>query len=69
MDVMDAINSGKFLDAVSGILSGGGMVVSSFLLGGVILGTLFAPPSYFIFLYVFNTLFRGEEKERPVANE
>lgn len=51
--VSDAINKGEHLRAVIAILNGGGLVVAAFLLGGVILGVIFAIPSYFGFLYLF----------------
>jgi uncharacterized protein (DUF2062 family) len=51
--VSDAINRGEYLRVVSAILNGGGQVVGAFLLGGVILGVIFAVPSYFGFLYLF----------------
>ncbi len=51
--VSDAINRGEHLRAVTAILNGGGLVVAAFLLGGVILGVIFAIPSYFGFLYLF----------------
>jgi len=51
--VSDAINNGEYFRAVSAILNGGGLVVAAFLLGGVILGIIFAIPSYFGSLYFF----------------
>jgi len=51
--VVEAINRGELLDVVAEILSAGGMVVAPFLLGGIVLGIIFAAPSYFIFFYFF----------------
>lgn len=50
---IDAIDRGEHLRAVTEILNGGGQVVGAFLLGGVILGVIFAIPSYFGSLYLF----------------
>ena len=51
--VVEAINRGELLNIIATILGGGGMVVAAFLLGGTILGMVFAIPSYGIFLYFF----------------
>ena len=51
--VVEAINHGELLDVVAEILSAGGMVAAAFLLGGIVLGIIFAAPSYFIFFYFF----------------
>ena len=51
--VVEAINHGELLNIITTILSGGGMVVLAFLLGGIVLGIVFAIPSYGIFLYFF----------------
>ena len=53
--MVEAINHGEFFNVVTTILGGGGMVVAAFLLGGIVLGILFAVPSYFIFFYFFKT--------------
>jgi uncharacterized protein (DUF2062 family) len=50
---VEALNHGELLDVVAEILSAGGMVAAAFLLGGIVLGIIFAPPSYFIFFYLF----------------
>ena len=54
--VVEAINHGELLGVVTEILGGGGMVVAAFLLGGIVLGIIFATPSYFIFFYFFKAL-------------
>jgi len=51
--VSDAMNAGEYLSAAIAILNGGAMVVAAFLLGGIILGIIFAIPSYFGFYYLF----------------
>jgi uncharacterized protein len=51
--VIEAINQGEFLNIITTILSGGGVGVQVFLLGGILLGISFAVPSYFIFFYFF----------------
>ena len=51
--VVETINNGELLNAVTQVLGGGGMVVAAFLLGGIVLGIIFSVPSYFIFFYFF----------------
>jgi uncharacterized protein (DUF2062 family) len=53
--VAEAVNRGEFLNVVTTILGAGGMVVTTFILGGIVLGVIFAVPSYFIFFYFFKT--------------
>ena len=55
--IMTAIHSGEASMAVVGkILEAGFGFVAAFLLGGLLMGALFAIPSYFIFLYLFRSL-------------
>lgn len=52
--VMSSIHRGDNLLVVSGkIVGAGGAIISSFLIGGLLMGVAFAIPSYFIFLKVF----------------
>ncbi len=51
--VVETINNGELLNAVTQVLGAGGMVVAAFLLGGIVLGIIFSVPSYFIFFYFF----------------
>ena len=53
--VVGATNSGDLLDTITQILAAGGMVASALLSGGIVLGTVFAVPSYFVFFYLFKT--------------
>ena len=53
--VKEAINHGEAFNIITTILGGGGMVVATFILGGIVLGVIFAVPSYFIFFYFFKT--------------
>ena len=53
LPVYEAANSGKHLEMVTAILGNSGIVIASFLLGGIILGIVLALPSYFIFLNLF----------------
>ena len=53
--VVQAINDGEFFHILTNILGSGGMVVATFLLGGIVLGIIFAIPSYLIFFYFFKT--------------
>ena len=64
--VVEAINHGEFLNIIMAILGSGGMVVAAFLLGGIVLGILFAVPSYGIFLYFFKA-FISWRKSRKLS--
>jgi uncharacterized protein (DUF2062 family) len=64
--IMDAINHGELLHMVTNILGAGGMVVAAFLLGGIVLGIIFAVPSYFIFFYFFK-IFISWHKSRKLT--
>jgi uncharacterized protein (DUF2062 family) len=56
MPVTGAIDQGKYLEAISTILSGGGMAVATFLLGGMVLGLIVAMPSYLFSFYFFKSV-------------
>ena len=64
--VVEAINHGEFFNIITTILGGGGMVVVAFLLGGIVLGIVFAVPSYGIFLYFFKA-FIAWRKSRKLS--
>jgi len=51
---------------VGKILGAGSTFVTAFLLGGFVMGIVFAPPAYFIFLKVFRFIrtWRRSRKER-----
>ena len=53
--VVEAIHNGEVLNSIIKILSAEGTVMAAFLLGGIVLGVIFAVPSYFIFFYFFKT--------------
>jgi len=56
MPVTGTINQGEYLEAIKTILSGGGMAVATFLLGGIVLGLIVSVPSYFLFYFFFKNL-------------
>ena len=64
--LVEAINNVRLLDIATTILGAGGRVVSAFLLGGMLLGTIFSVPSYFLLFYCFRgfDLWR-KSRERP----
>jgi len=64
--VIEAIHNGEVLNSIIKILSAEGMVMAAFLLGGIVLGILFAAPSYVIFLYFFKA-FISWRKTRKVV--
>jgi uncharacterized protein (DUF2062 family) len=62
-----AIRAGEESMVVVGkILGAGSTFVTAFLLGGLVMGVVFATPSYFIFLKVFRSIrnWRSSRKER-----
>jgi len=63
--IAKALDAGEPLKVVKIILSGGGQVVSAFLLGGMVLGIICAVPSYFLFSYFFKT-FHSWRKARKL---
>ncbi len=64
--VVEAINKGEVLNSIIKILSAEGMVVAAFLLGGIVLGIIFAVPSYFTFFYFFK-IFISWRKSRKLT--
>jgi uncharacterized protein (DUF2062 family) len=65
--VIESIRAGDRFVEVAGHAAGAGATfVTSFILGGVLLGIVFAPPAYFVFLPFFRSLktWREERKER-----
>ncbi len=55
--VMTAIQSGEeSMVILREILGAGGIFISTFLLGGLVMGLAVAPPSYFLFLYIFKRI-------------
>lgn len=65
--VMAAIEAGEApMEIISRILGGGGMTLSAFLLGGLVLGVVFALPSYFIWFGIFDYIrARRLNRKRP----
>jgi uncharacterized protein (DUF2062 family) len=63
--IMEAVRSGQdSLAIVSKILGAGGAFAAAFLLGGLILGLIFAPPAYFFFLHFFRYVRRWRRERR-----
>ncbi len=63
--VMEAIDHGEEAMVVAGKIAGaGGIIITAFLLGGVIMGVVSALPSYFIFLRFFRFIKSWREKRR-----
>jgi uncharacterized protein (DUF2062 family) len=64
--IVAAIRSGEESMAIVGkILGSGGVFITSFLLGGVVIGIVLAIPGYFIFLKLFRSIrsWRQSRKE------
>ena len=60
--IMDMVRSGvESMVIVEKILQSGGVMAAAFLLGGVIMGTVVALPSYFVFLYIFKRIRRWRD--------
>ncbi len=63
--IIEAMKSGqKPLVIVSKILGAGGAFAAAFLLGGLILGLIFAPPAYFFFLRFFRYVKQWRRQRR-----
>ena len=67
--VMAAIQSGEeSMVIVNTILGAGGVSLAAFLLGGLVMGTVAAFPSYFIFLPVFRRIRDWRRARRKLKN-
>ena len=63
--IMDMVRSGaESMAIVNKIMESGGLMVAAFLVGGIIMGTAVALPSYFIFLYIFKRIRQWRESGR-----
>ncbi|RJR43147.1 MAG: DUF2062 domain-containing protein [Desulfobacteraceae bacterium] len=55
--VMESVRNGEDGWIIAGkIMEAGGHMIAAFLIGGLVLGFIIAPPSYFLFLKVFRSL-------------
>jgi uncharacterized protein len=67
--VMTSIQSGEDAMVIVGkIFGAGGFVIAAFLVGGLVLGTAAAIPSYFIFLRIFKSIRLWREARRRLKN-
>jgi len=66
MPVIGAIGQGEYIEAMRTILSGGGMAVATFLLGGMVLGIMVAVPAYFLSLYFFKGVVAWRKSRKPI---
>ena len=67
--VMTAIQSGEDAMVVVGkIFGAGGSVIAAFIVGGLVMGTAAAIPSYFIFLRIFRSIRLWREARRKLRN-
>lgn len=62
--VVHAINQGDLMQIAAAIFRVGELGTAAFLLGGMILGALFAAPAYVIFLYVFRAVLSWRTSRR-----
>jgi uncharacterized protein (DUF2062 family) len=63
--VMASIRQGEEAIAIIGKIAGaGGTILAAFLVGGFIMGLIAAPPSYFIFLRLFQFIRRWRQDRR-----
>ncbi|MCD6293470.1 MAG: DUF2062 domain-containing protein [Deltaproteobacteria bacterium] len=66
--IMDMVRSGVGSRViVEKTFQSGGLMAAAFLLGGVIMGTVVALPSYFVFLYIFKRIRRWRDGGRMKA--
>ena len=65
MGSIQSLNHGEGFSVVMGEIAGvGSAIIVAFLLGGLILGLIVAPPAYFIFLKVFHFISAWREKRK-----
>jgi uncharacterized protein (DUF2062 family) len=64
--VIAAVGQGEYFKATQTILSGGGMAVATFLLGGIVMGLIFSVPSYLLSYYFFKNLIAWRKSRKPV---
>ena len=63
--IMETIRNGQdFLAIITKILGSGGTFIAAFLLGGLLLGLVFAPLGYFLFLHFFRYVKRWRQRRR-----
>jgi len=63
--VMESMHHGEEAMVIAGKIAGaGGIIITAFLLGGIIMGIVSALPSYFIFLRFFRFIKNWREKRR-----
>ena len=63
--IMASIGRGEEVSIIIGKLAGAGTaIIAAFLIGGILLGTVSAIPSYFIFLRLFSFIKDWREKRR-----
>lgn len=67
--VMTAIQSGEDAMVIAGkITEAGGFVIAAFLVGGLVMGTVAALPSYFIFLRIFRSIRLWREGRKRISD-
>jgi len=67
--VMTAIQAGEESIVIVGkILGAGGVGLAAFLLGGLVMGTVVAVPSYFVFLPIFSRLRAWRRSRKGLGN-
>ncbi len=63
--VIESIRAGeRFVDVAGHALGAGATFITAFILGGVLLGIVFAPLAYFVFLPLFRSLKIWHDKRR-----
>jgi uncharacterized protein (DUF2062 family) len=67
--IMASIDAGEeFMVVVGKILGSGSAFVSSFFLGGFVMGIVLAVPSYFIFLKIFRSIRAWRQSRKELKN-
>jgi hypothetical protein len=69
--IMKSIRAGEDgLVIAEKILHAGGTIIGSFLIGGIVMGTVTAPLAYYIFLFIFKRVrFWRESKKKNGSNK
>ena len=66
--IMKSISAGEEGLVIAGkILHAGGTMVGSFLIGGLIMGTVTAPLTYYVFLFIFKRISAWRKSKKKAA--
>jgi uncharacterized protein (DUF2062 family) len=66
--IMHSINANEEALVIAGkIFHAGGTMVAAFLIGGLVMGAITAPPTYYIFLFIFKRIRTWRRSRKKVS--